>query len=389
MYTINPNIESLYCIKCGKTYPLADYYLGCPQCFHKGENAALSFNYNSLEHNPSTSKGIQKYSETLPYTSLPTLGEGNTPVVKHEALATQLGLKAVYLKNEFQNPTGSHKDRMSPLVIARALELGKKGVVVASSGNAGFSIAAYAANSGLQCTVISPRTISNIYRTAIESTGANLVILDAEQDTTQGRWAYMQNLVETQDLYPATNYILPPVGSNCFGVQGYKTIAYEIFEDFGDSIPEFIFVPVSRGDLLWGIFEGFKEIHQLGYIKVLPKLICVEPFERVTQVLKGADYRSRFQGNYALTGSIGGNTVTYQALKAVQESGGDAIATSQDDVIASVKAFSEAGVYLETSSAVTINALKLAISTHKLDKNSRVLMIATSNGFKNDPSIMR
>ncbi len=389
MYTINPNIKALYCIKCGETYPLDDYYLGCPLCFNKGENAALSFKYKSIEYKPFRVNGIQKYGVTLPYLNLPTLGEGNTPIVRHSLLATQLGIKDVFLKNEFQNPTGSHKDRMSPLVIARALALGKKGVVVASSGNAGFSIAAYAAHSGLKCVVISPRAISDIYRASIESTGAQLVILDAEQDTVQGRWAHMQTLVETEDLYPATNYILPPVGSNCFGVQGYKTIAYEIFEDCKDDIPEFIFVPVSRGDLIWGIFEGFKELQTMGHIKTLPKLICVEPFERITQVLKGKDYRSHFPGSYALTGSIGGNTVTYQALKAVQESGGYAIATAQDDVIANVREFSKTGVYLETSSAVSIGAVKLAIEAHKLDKNSRILIIATSSGFKNNPDLIR
>ncbi|MTK10555.1 MAG: pyridoxal-phosphate dependent enzyme [Clostridiaceae bacterium] len=390
MYKMNEKIESMYCIKCGEKYLVGDYFLGCPKCLGKGENAATSFQYKGTVFKNSSIKGMQKYGSTLPYETFPTLGEGDTPVVKLEKMAKLLGVKEIFIKNEFQNPTGSHKDRMSPLVVARALELGKKGIVAASSGNAGISIAAYAANSGLDCKIISLPNVNIAYKTAIEATGGELVIVDEADDiAANGRWGYMRKMVEEYDWYPATNYILPAVGSNCFGVQGYKTIAYEIYEEFGDNLPEYIFVPVSRGDLLWGIFEGFKELLKLGYIVALPKLVCVEPFRRISKVLEGEDYRKEFPGECSLTASIGGSSVTYQSYLAIRDSGGFAVDIPQGNVIDDVRQMAHLGLYLETSSAIVFSALKRAIEKRILDKNCRILIIGTSGGFKNKPEIFQ
>lgn len=388
MYTINEGIKSMYCIKCGEEYPVGDYFLGCPKCLGKGEPANLSFWYKTAVCPDSRIKGMQRYGSTLPYSSFPTLGESNTPVIQLEKMAELLGFKEIFVKNEFQNPTGSHKDRMSPLIIARALEKGKKTIVAASSGNAGISIAAYAANSGLDCRIISPRNVNMAYKAAIEATGAELIILDKANDTVSGRWCYMRKMVEDYDWYPATNYNLPPVGSNCFGIQGYKTIAYEIYEDFGDHLPEYIFVPVSRGDLLWGIFEGFQELLKLGSINTLPKLVCVEPFKRLSKVLEGEDYRKDFPGDYSLTGSIGGTTVTYQAHLAIRASKGFAVDVPQSQVINDVRQMAHFGLYLEASSSVVFSALTMAAMNKIPDKNCRILLIATSNGFKNEHEIL-
>lgn len=199
----------------------------------------------------------------------------------------------------------------------------------------------------------------------------------------------MRKMVDDYGWYPATNYVLPTVGSNCFGVQGYKTIAYEIYEEFGTDLPEYIFIPVSRGDLLWGIFEGFKEMRRFGYINALPKLVCVEPFKRLSKVLEGEDYRKEFPGDYSLTGSIGDTTVTYQSYVAVRDSGGFAIDVPQDNVIDDVIQMAHLGMYLETSSSIVFSALKTAAEKRILDKDCTILLIATSSGFKNKPDMFQ
>ncbi|MBH8609481.1 pyridoxal-phosphate dependent enzyme, partial [Thermoactinomyces sp. CICC 10521] len=170
-------------------------------------------------------------------------------------LAEQLGIHRFWVKNEGMNPTGSHKDRMSPLVIARALQLGKSSVVVASSGNAGISLAAYASFAGLQCTVITTKDIHEDVKKSIQAYGAQLVMVS---DSFQ-RWELTRELAENQGFYPATNYMFPPVGSNMYGVQGYKTIAYELVQQLKGCSPSVILVPSSRADLLWGVWEGLKE----------------------------------------------------------------------------------------------------------------------------------
>lgn len=381
MYKLNESIEALYCIKCGTKYDVEDFYYGCPKCYEKGERASLGFIYNNSKIVKADGVGIQKYSNRLPYIDLPSMGEGNTPVVSIDRLAEDLELKSVHVKNEFQNPTGSHKDRMSPLIIARAKELGKNVVVAASSGNAGSSLAAYAAYAGLECKIIATDKITPIWKKSITATGADLVITE----TSRERWQYMKEQVETEGWYPVTNFISPPVSSNCFGVQGYKTVAYEIYDYFGDNIPDYLFVPVARGDLMWGIYEGLKELKELSYITEIPKIVAVEPFTRISKVLNGVDYRTEFDGEYSKTESIGGGTVTYQSYVAVKESNGFAVEVYQDEIENNINEIARYGFYLESSSATVLGGLRKAIANGRILKGSSVLLIATSNGFKNMP----
>jgi threonine synthase len=323
-----------------------------------------------------------RYQDFLPYASFPSLGEGNTPVIAACRLADRFHLRAVYIKNEFQNPTGSHKDRMSPLAVARAASLGKKCVVAASSGNAGASLAAYAAAAGMACKIISTSQINPIWKMAIELPGAELILVS----TPKERWPLMQKMVEEEDWYPVTNFVSPPVGSNAFGIQGYKTVSYEIYEEFGENIPSFVLVPSCRADLLWGIWEGFRDLRDLRLVPNPPRLIAVEPFARIGKVLDGADYRGAFPGDSSRTVSIGGDTLTYQAIAAVKESRGTASNIKQQDVAEYQRVLAREGFYLESSAATVIGALAQLVDNKTIPREASVLMIATSNGYKDYPA---
>src|SRR5690606_11812139 len=120
-----------------------------------------------------------------------------------------------------------------------------------------------------------------IWKQAIQNTGAEIIYKDDPMD----RWEHMQRYVMRNEWYPATNFINPPVGSNPFGVQGLKILAYEIIEDFEQSLPDVIIIPSSRGDLLWGVWKGFNEAIENGLISDMPKLVAVEPFPRIKAVL--------------------------------------------------------------------------------------------------------
>ncbi|MEN6383847.1 MAG: pyridoxal-phosphate dependent enzyme [Phycisphaerales bacterium] len=381
MYTINPKLNTLYCLRCGAEFPISDYYTGCPLCFKENYPANLSFHYRGRRNFRQGQKRMLRYTDFLPYESFPTLGEGGTPVVELKTLAQKYHLNAVYTKNEFQNPTGSHKDRMSPFSVARAVSLHKKCVVAASSGNAGASLAAYAAAASIPCKIISTKNINPVWKRAIELTGAQLILTETAGD----RWILMKQMVEEENWYPVTNFINPPVGSNPFGIQGYKTIAYEIHDDFMGKIPSFIVVPTARGDLIWGIFEGFKDLYEMNLIQHIPKIVAVEPFPRISRVLKGEDYRNIFPGNSSSTTSIGGNTVTYQVVKAINNSKGSAISICQNDVLENQKDLAQIGLYLESSSATVSGALAKLIENKTIPPESDVLLIATSNGYKDSP----
>ena len=378
----NHRIEGMYCIRCHTSFPTGDYPKGCPHCTREGHFASIAFKYRPGGKIREKEKGMMRYADFLPYEKIDSLGEGGTPVIPVPALAKKLGIRDFFLKNEFQNPTGSHKDRTSPFAVRRAKERKIRTIAAASSGNAGASIAEYSAYAGLDCDIVVLGSVSPVWEAAIISTGAGIVRVSSPEE----RYELMDRKEKEGSWYITTNYLLHPVGSNAWGIQGYKTIAYEIYEEFGkDEIPDVILVPVARGDLLWGIYEGFREMEEEGWIDKLPRLAAVEPIPRIQQVLSGADYRGLFTGDDDLTPSIGGFTVTYQSKLAVEESGGTAVCIPQEEVPGLVREMAGYGFYLETSSAVILGALRKLTAAGYIKGDERVLGIATSHGFKNMP----
>lgn len=141
-------------------------------------------------------------------------------------LAEEIGLDRLSIKLESANPTGSHKDRMSAQFVARAKARGGPGVIAASSGNAGASLAAYAAAAGLHCIIVTTPAISPPWKRAIEMTGAKIIYTEDSLE----RWAIVRRKVREEGYASATNYLDPPVGSDPYGVDGYKTLGYELAE---------------------------------------------------------------------------------------------------------------------------------------------------------------
>jgi threonine synthase len=382
MYRQNELAVGLSCLRCGAVYELGDYPTGCPACLSEGYPVSLQVKY-AEEGSFSVDQqvhGMKRFADKLPYRTFPTLGEGDTPLLELPDLAEELGVAGLWLKNEGQNPTGSHKDRMSAMVVARAKSIGKTTVVAASSGNAGASLAAYAAAAGLRCVVITTVGMNPVWAQAVRMTGGELVALKEPKD----RWKYMGKMVAEEGWYPVTNYIDPPVGSNLWGLQGYKTCGHEIAEALAKEAPTAVVVPTSRGDLLFGIWSGLREARAAGWIESLPRMYAVEPFGRLSRVLAGEDYRGNFQGDYRHTESIGGTTVTYQSVQTLLQSGGGAVDVQGEAAVQAQREMARRGLYLESSSAVVWAAVKQLQASGKIGKEDRVVMVGTSNGYKND-----
>lgn len=380
---MNTRISRMYCIQCGTVLETGDYPYGCPNCLKAGRPSSVSFHYDGEWEAREGVRGMKRYARMLPCDDFPSLGEGNTPLISIPPLADQYGVKELWFKNEFQNPTGSHKDRMNPFIVARAKETGHKVVAAASSGNEGVSLACYAALAGIECKIVGTNAINPIWRAAIISAGAELIITP----TASGRWTFLREKMETEGWLSATNVMDPPVGSCCFGLQGYKTISYELYEEM-EILPDYIMVPVARGDLLWGIYEGFAELKAAGRIGKIPHLIAVEPFPRIETINGVEECRKNFEGEYEKTPSIGGTTVTVQSVTALRESGGFAVSVPQDLVEPSIRELGGYGLYLESSSALPIACLRKLRQEGTVPEGAGVLVIATSHGFKNPPEMM-
>lgn len=376
MAEINPRLRGFACLRCGETQPIADHAEGCPACLALGYPASVAPRFDGLPPLAvaGTGRGLRRFAERLPYRRFPSLGEGDTPLLALDRIAAELGLDALHLKHEGANPSGSHKDRMSAQFVARALDVGAPGVVAASSGNAGLSLAVYAAAVGIPCQVVMTEGTGTAYREAIERAGARVHV---EPDSL-ARWRHVAELVRREGWLSATNYLDPPVGSHPFGVDGYKTLGYELAEDPAAAAADVVIVPTARGDVLWGLYLGLAEQLTEGLIDRLPRLVAAEPFPRLSRVLAGEDYRAKFAGSSPLA-AINGATVTYQAVAALGRSKGSAIAVDSQEAERDQARLAADDIRLELSSAAALSALRLLLANADFPIR-RAVLIGTAKG---------
>ncbi|APD13348.1 pyridoxal-phosphate dependent enzyme [Pandoraea pulmonicola] len=363
-------------------YAVGDWFEGDPESRKRGMPTSLAAEYRqSVAQLPSCVGPLRTYGAWLPYVDFPSLNEGGTPTVDLPALAVSFGLRKLVVKRESANPTGSHKDRMTPLALARAIEIGMNGVVCVSSGNAAISLAAYAAAAAVPCRVLVTASIPDGYRTLLERMGAEIIVCRTHLD----RWTAMSEMV-VSGWFPITNYVLPAVGSNPYGVQGYKTIAYELFQQEGQI--DAVVVPCARGDLIWGIGEGFKDLKRAGLLKSVPSLHAVEPFPRLSKVLSGhAKSTDLFPGQTPQF-SIAGDTTTDQAVRAVVESCGSAVCVNDTAAIAAQAEAARHGLDLELSAASALGAVPLLKATGALADDTKVVVIGTASSAREPVPIL-
>lgn len=375
---LNSRLRGFACIRCERNYPLGDYPEGCRACLDAGFPASVTPIFAAPDGGGKLwgKGGPGRFADRMPYDRWPCLGEGDTPLVSLDRLAAEFGLEKLLVKCEFANPTGSHKDRMSAQFIARAMDRGAPTVAAASSGNAGASVAAYAAAAGIPCVIVTTSAMDPVWRQAIEMTGAQIDVVD----NALARWRYIREKVATEGWLSATNHLAPPVGSEPFGVEGYKALGLELALDERCADADAIFVPTARGDVLWGIYKGYRELLDERAVDRMPALVAVEPFPRLEKVLAGADYRGEFEGKTKLS-SIAGSTLTLQSLLPIEATGGTAVATNDVEVIADRRRLAANGLYLELSAAAAFTGMRLLQQAGRFAFRKPVL-IATSHGYK-------
>lgn len=370
----NPQHLGWRCLRCQTAYPRQDYPEGCPSCAGEGHAANLAGIYGTAPEARTRASGVYRWGSALPYLAGVSLGEGGTPCVPLTRQARALGLASLVLKNEGANPTGSHKDRMSALAVTRALEVGARRVVLASSGNAGVSAACYAAAAGLECDVAAYHTLGAASARLILASGARLHGFA----TGPERWRYVERQAIEQGAFALTNYVVPAVGSQPFGVEAYRTVAFELHEQ-REPLPEHVLVPSARGDLLWGLASGFLALQATGRIAAVPRLWAVEPYPRLSAVLAGADYRGSFDGSSAQA-SIAGHTTTWQALHALKVTRGGAVDVCDPQAWQAWRELGRAGWPAELCAAAPLAALWRLMRRGDIAEGAHVALVLTARG---------
>jgi threonine synthase len=370
--TRNPRLRGLQCLRCDALYPVTLAHDGCPACRRDGIHVALRASYlpDGTEAMP------------LPYGANPgagfTLGEGRTPLQDVPALAAQFDVARLSLKDESCNPTGSHKDRMTAVGVAQALDFGAHTLVLASSGNAAVSAAHYAWAAGLGCEVATYEGMPATYTRQLDALGARRYVFA----DNAGRWAFVRERSQYPGYFALTNYHLPALGSAPLAIEGYKPIALECVDDGG--LPDHIVIPTARGDLAWGIYAGFRELLAAGRIARMPRLWLVEPFPRLSRVLAGGALNDSYPGHTAQF-STAGATVTYLQWQAATASGGGAVVVGDEHARAARRLLTAAGISAELCAAGGLAALRQLRDSHAVAPDAHVVLMLTANA-SGDPS---
>lgn len=317
---------------------------------------------------------INRYREFLPVddsTPVVTLNEGNTPLIKADNLAKKIGIDAeIYLKFEGCNPTGSFKDRGMTMAVTKAKESGSGAIICASTGNTSASAAAYGAKAGLKTYVLIPDGYIALGKLSQAMMyGADIIAIQGNFDKA------LEMVREISDKYPITlvNSVNP------YRIEGQKTGAFEICEALGKA-PDYHFIPVGNAGNITAYWKGYKEWHQLGKIKELPKMMGFEA-EGAAAIVKG----ERIMNPETVATAIRiGNPASWKFAEAARdESNGMINYVTDEEILKAYKLIASCeGVLAEPASAASVAGLIKVKDTVK--SGSKIVCILTGNGLK-DP----
>ena len=390
-------VLGLECLRCHALFEGSRLFTGCPRCREQGAavNLTVKLDLGPLTglgpdqlapgHGP---RGLWRWSALMPVRAdrPVTLGEGATPLIHLERLGRRLGLGRLYAKDESQNPTWSYKDRLCAVAVTHAVESGARVVTIASTGNHGASTAAYAARAGLACVIFTLASVPETMKTLMQAYGAAVVACP----TPESRWRLMREGVERLGWYPTSGFSVPPIGSNPYGIEGYKTIAYEVAEELGWQAPDLVVVPSAYSDGLSGIAKGMTELHALGLIKTIPRMVAAEPFGPLARALeRGLEAPEPVEGGDSVAFSIASRYGTYQGLAALRASHGIGVRITDEGVFEAQRALArEEGLFVEPSSAAALTAVLQLRHRKAIDPDEIVVVVLTSGGLK-DPRASR
>ena len=309
-----------------------------------------------------------------------SLGEGHTSVVPLPAIADSLGLSSLYAKLEFAAPTGSFKDRGTAVMLAVAREFGVDEIVEDSSGNAGASVAAYAARCGIKAHIFAPDSAPETKLRQIKVYGAELHLVPGPREAAaEAAVAFC----EKHSLVYASHNLSP------YFLEGTKTFAHELPTDFPDALPDHIVMPVGNGSLFLGSWLGLRELQRRGTIDTLPKLHVVqaEPVMPIVAAFRGQTWAPA-PGSRTIAGGISVSDPPRLAhvLSILRESGGDAVAIPDSEIKSwQTRLATSEGLFCEPTSAAAFAGLPALIASGAISPTETILVPITGFGLK-DPT---
>ena len=394
-----PNcVTQLTCIHCqsvisenrGCTQP----WLTCPACGPADGILDIAYDMDAVRASwkaqPLASRPLNhwRYRELLPLDTLSIPDDwtvGWTPLVEATRLADQWELEKLWLKDEGRNPTASFKDRASSVGVAHALQNGAQTIACASTGNAATSLAGHAALAGLPAVIFVPAT-------APEPKLAQLLVYGATVIAVEGTYDQAYNLCSAACQrygWYNRNCAMNPVL-----VEGKKTGGLEIAEQTAalGEVPDWVAVSVGDGCTIAGIWKGLVQMHQLGILDKLPKLLSVQALDvaPIHHAVRYGDLPEVCDGN-TMADSIDVPVPRNwrKAVRAIEESDGIGIEVTDEEILEAMRTAGRHGVFAEPAAAAAVAGIQAAVSQGVMAPRSRVLAMITGSGLKDTRSAIR
>ena len=377
------NVKYAQCVKCGKIYEATPNLTNC-QC---GGILDIIYDYDYIKTILTKEKlaarrdnSMWRYRELLPVeedTPNTPLRVGWSPLYEADALAGQLGIKKLYVKDDGINPTASLKDRASAMAVAKAREAGARVIACSSTGNAASSLAGNAAAAGLKTYIFVPSRAPKGKVAQLMTFGATVISVQGSYEET---FELSKQAIDKWGWYNRNAAINPYLS------EGKKTVALEIMEQLDWKAPYYIAISVGDGCTIAGLWKGLKDLYAIGFIDRLPRLISAQaegccPLNRAIET--GEPWRPMEENTLADSIAVGVPRNADKALMAIRESNGLTVNVSDEEIMAAQKLLGRTcGVFGEPAGVTGAAGLKKLCEQGKIPADATVVSVVTGNGLK-------
>ena len=377
------NVRHAKCVKCGKLYEATPNLTNC-SC---GGILDIVYDYDYIKANLTKEKlaarrdnSMWRYRELLPVeedTPNTPLRVGWSPLYEADRLAKQLGIKKLYVKDDGINPTASLKDRASAMAVAKAREAGAEVIACSSTGNAASSLAGNAAAAGLKTYIFVPSRAPKGKVAQLMTFGATVISVQGSYEDT---FELSKAAIDRWGWYNRNAAINPYLS------EGKKTVALEIMEQLDWQVPDYIAISVGDGCTIAGLWKGLKDLHAIGFIDRLPRLISAQaegccPLNRAIET--GEPWRPMEENTLADSIAVGVPRNADKALMAIRESNGVTVNVSDEEIMATQKLLGRTcGVFGEPAGVTGAAGLKKLCEEGRIEPDATVVSVVTGNGLK-------
>jgi threonine synthase len=373
---------ALRCRICERQYPLEPIGV-CSHCFgpldpvYDRDEQRRTVSRESIAAGPPS---IWRYAPLLPVAppAEQRLAPGLTPLVEAPRLASALGVGELWLKLDTANPTHSFKDRVVAVACAKAIELGRTTLSCSSTGNLANAVAARAAAEGLEAVVLVPADLEPEKLVATSVYGATILAVDGSYDDCSRL---------SVELSFELDWAFVNVGLRSYYAEGSKTLAFEIAEQLGWTLPDAVIAPIASGAMFTKVHQGFAEFLELGLVDgTTPRLFGgqAEGCNPVATAFHAdAKVRPVRPNTIARSLAIGSPADGDLAVATARGTGGAVHSVPEDDIADNIRLLAETtGVFGETAPGVTVGALREAVARGELGEDDRVVLLVTGDGLK-------